>query len=511
MALDQVRIESGIVEGYPAGNQFITVFKGIPFAKPPVGEFRWRAPQPAEPWEGVYKAYKFGNIAMQPRFVSEGGGTSLAAQEFYVRDYPMSEDCLYLNIWTPAETGEEKLPVAVYCHGGGYETGYSYLNAYDGEGFAKRGIVLVTVAYRVNVFGFLSHPELAAEDPHGSSGNYGLMDLICAVEWIRRNIAAFGGDPENISLFGQSAGGGCVQNMIASPLMKGKIRRAIMQSSGGISRDDFGACRTREADEEIGKRFFEFLGVKDVSEARAVDARTIEEKYKEFKKSDFYGMIFIPDVDGYVLPEAPADYFQAGKHDDIEYMVGCTRDEMRRFGAPAPSYETLKQDAARFGSYAETYLARIHADDPEKVQPCFEDPIGNSFLAAALAFCENQNDLGYKPAHMYYFTYVPPGAEAMGAHHSVEHHYVFQTLMRSRRAYTGFDFDLSNELADYWANFIKTGDPNPAGTDRWKPYTEEAPEALIIDRERAMGEVPRLPIVQFQLEYSLGKLDARKS
>ena len=506
MSLNQVRTESGIVEGYPGGNQFITVFKGIPFAKPPVGDLRWRAPQPCDPWDGVLKAYQFGNIAMQPRFVSEGGGTSLAAQEFYVRDYPMSEDCLYLNIWTPAKTGGEKLPVAVYIHGGGYETGYSYLNAYDGEGFAKRGVVMVTVAYRVNVFGFLSHPALAAEDPNDSSGNYGLMDLVAAIEWVRRNIAGFGGDPDNISLFGQSAGGGCVQNLCATPLLKGKIRHAIMQSSGGVSKNNFGDCRSRAEDEEIGKRFFEFLGVKDPAGARALPAELVEEKYKEFKNTSFYGMLFIPNVDGYVLPEDPADYFLAGKQDDIEYMVGCTRDEMRRPGAPAPSPEQLKKDAARYGAYAEQYLERIGAEDPEKVQPCFEDPIGNSFLSAALAFCENQNDLDRKPAYMYYFTYVPPGAEEMGAHHSVEHHYVFQTLVRSKRPYTGFDFDLSNELADYWANFVRTGNPNPAGTDLWKPYTAEAPEGLIIGKERKMGEIPRLPNVQFQIEYSLGKL-----
>ena len=164
MALLQVKTENGIVEGLPAGNQAVSVFKGIPFAKAPVGELRWKAPQPAENWDGVLQAYKFAPIAMQPRFVSEGGGTSLAAQEFYVVEFPMSEDCLYLNVWTPAKSADEKLPVAVYIHGGGYETGYSYLNAYDGEGFAKRGVIMVTVSYRLNVFGFLAHPDLAAEN-----------------------------------------------------------------------------------------------------------------------------------------------------------------------------------------------------------------------------------------------------------------------------------------------------------------------------------------------------------
>ena len=506
MALTQVKTENGIVEGYPAGNQNITVFKGIPFAKPPVGDLRWRAPEPAENWEGVRRCYQFGNICVQKRFISEGGGTGLAAQEFYVRDYPMSEDCLYLNIWTPAKTGEEKLPVAVYIHGGGYETGYSYLNAYDGEGFAKRDIVMVTVAYRLNVFGFLATPELTAEDPHGSSGNYGTMDLVAAVEWVRRNIAAFGGDPENLSLFGQSAGGGCVQNLCASPLMKGKIRNAIFQSSGGISRGSLLDSPSRETAEQRGTAFLEFCGAKNLAEARALSAEYLIRKYQEYSGAG-YGMLFPPAVDGYVLPEDPAVYFLEGKHDDIHYMVGCTKDEMRRPGAPAPSREELAAFAKkRYGAErVDAFLAQIHADDPEAVQPMFEDQMGNDFLSADLAFCENQNDLGYNPAYLYYFTYVPPGAGATGAHHSVEHHYVFQTLLRSKRPYTGFDFELSNELADYWANFIKTGNPNPEGKETWKPYTAEAPEGLIIGRERRMERVPEMPNVTFQKNYSLGK------
>lgn len=508
MALLQVKTENGIVEGLPAGNQAVSVFKGIPFAKPPVGPLRWRAPQPAENWEGVLKAYKFAPIAMQPRFVSEGGGTSLAAQEFYVVEFPQSEDCLYLNVWTPAKSAEEKLPVAVYVHGGGYETGYSYLNAYDGEGFAKRGIVMVTVSYRLNLFGFLAHPDLAAEDEHHSTGNYGTMDLIAAVEWVKRNIAAFGGDPDNMTLFGQSAGGGCVQNLCATPLLHGQIQHAIFQSSGGVSKSSVMDSLPLAETEAIGKEFFDYIGAGSVEEARAMDAETLIQKYQEFKKNDGYGMIFCPTIDGYVIPEAQADYFLSGKHADIDYMVGCTRDEMRRFGAKAPSYEEIAAMAKkRYGDKAELYLEAIHAEDAEAVQPCFEDNMGNDMLAANLAWCENQNNLGRKPSYMYYFTYVPPGAEEMGAHHSVEHHYVFQTLVRSKRPYTGFDYDLSNELADYWANFCKTGNPNAPGKETWKPYTQDAPEALIIGRERRMGVVPRLPNVAFQVDYSLGKLD----
>ena len=193
MALLKVQTEGGMVEGLPANNQAVSIFKGIPFAKPPAGDLRWRPPEPVKPWEGTLKAFKFPDICTQPRFASEGGNT-LAATEFYVVEFPMSEDFLSLNIWTPAKSPEEKLPVAVYIHGGGYETGYSYLNAYDGEGFAKRGVIMVTIPYRLNFLGFLAHPELAAEEPNGSTGNYGLLDQIAAINWVRRNIPAFGGE-----------------------------------------------------------------------------------------------------------------------------------------------------------------------------------------------------------------------------------------------------------------------------------------------------------------------------
>lgn len=505
MALLQVTTENGIVEGLPGSNQAISIFKGIPFAKPPTGDLRWRAPQPAEPWEGVRQCYKFASIPVQPRFSSEGGGNTLAAQEFYVMEYPTSEDCLYLNVWTPAKSADEKLPVGVYFHGGGFETGYSYLNAYDGEGFAKRDIVIVTVAYRLNLFGFLAHPLLAEEDPHGSTGNYGTLDQIAGVEWVKRNIAAFGGDPDNITLFGQSAGGFSVQNLCAAPLLKGRFQRAIMQSGGGLNKyADLNPLPKGEA-YRTSIQFLEFLGVRTPQEARELDAEMMVLRMKEFKKTDSYSLLFYPCIDGYALTEPLADYFCAGKQPDIDYLLGCTADEMRRPGTRPPAYEVIEARAReKYKDLADRYLEAIQAQDPAACQPYFEDPTGSQMLAGDLAWCENQLRLGRRPAYMYYFTYVPPGAD--GAHHSAEHHYVFQTLVRSKRPYKGFDFDLSNELADYWANFIKTGNPNAKDSDTWKPYTAEAPEALIIAKERYMGSVPRPADVAFQADYSLGKL-----
>lgn len=506
MAILQAKTENGLVEGLPAGNQSVSVFKGIPYAKPPVGELRWKAPQPVENWEGVYQAFKFSDICPQPRFASEGGNT-LAATEFYVVEYPLNEDCLYLNVWTPAKSPEEKLPVAVYIHGGGFETGYGYLNAYDGEGFAKRGIVMVTFNYRLNVFGFLANQELAAEDPNGSTGNYGTLDQVAAIKWVKRNIAAFGGDPDRITLFGQSAGGCSVQNMCACPLVKGDFIRAIMQSGGGLSRGSLLDALSHERALENGNLFLELLGVSSIEEARQVDAQTLVDKYQEFKQT-YPGLPFSPSVDGYALTEAPAQYFLSGKHADIDTMVGCTSDEMRHKGNPIPKMDVLAKIAESYEEDNKEYLKVIDPHNPEYCAQFFENRMGDDMLAGDIAWCENQVALGRKPAYAYYFTYVPPGAEATGAHHSVEHHFVFQTLLRSKRPYTGFDFDLSNELADYWANFIKTGNPNSRGKQVWKPYGKPSARMLEIGKERKMIAPPGNAYVKFMVKHSLKKLDA---
>ena len=507
MALLQVKTENGIVEGLPAGNQSVSIFKGIPFAKPPVGDLRWKAPQPAEDWDGVLLCHQFAPIPMQARFASEGGGNTLAAQEFYVIDFPMSEDCLYLNIWTPAKSDSEKLPVAVYIHGGGMETGYSYLNAYDGEAFAKRGVIMVTIAYRLGIFGFMAHPDLAAEDPHHSTGNYAIMDQVAALAWIHRNIAAFGGDPENVTIFGQSAGGMSVQNLCGTPLANGLYQHAIMQSGGGLSKcgpmDEF----SLEKAYECSSKYLAYAGIDSPVNARNRDAKELIDLFVEFKGDKGYSGMFQPCVDGYVHPLPMAEYFMKGMQPDIDYMIGCTRDEMRRFGAPAPTYEQIKATAeAAYGDKAAQFLKAVHADDPKVCARYFEDPIGSNMLSGDLAWCENQLILGRKPAYEYYFTYVPPGAEAMGAHHSVEHHYVFQTLVRSKRPYTGFDFDLSNKLCDYWTNFCKTGNPNGNGEETWAPFTKEHPEALIIDGPCHMGKVEREPQIAFHVDYTLDRL-----
>ena len=445
MALLKVKVKEGWLQGMPAANQMFSVFRGVPFAEPPVGNLRWKDPQPKKPWDGIRNCYIFPAIAMQERLPSEGGNR-LAAREFYVGDLQCSEDCLYLNIWTPAKSREEKLPVAIYIHGGGHQTGYSYLNCYDGEGFCKRGIIMVTIPYRLNVFGYLCHPELTAEG--GTPGNYGVKDQLAAIRWVKENIAAFGGDPENITLFGQSGGASSVDNLCVLPLARGLFQRAIMQSGGGIRPVYSFWSSSVERAEEAGAAFLKELGVSSIKEARACDSESILAAYsrlqrKKLREEEPEPMVpsmgyvrFSPLDDGKIFPKQVTEYYRSGDYPQLDYMLGSTNGE---------HWETTIQN---------------------------------------LAFAERNAELGYKPCYLYYFTYVPPGADR--AHHSVEHHYVFQTLNRSYRPYAGKDWDLSNELADYWANFMRTGNPNTPGQDLWKPYNLSQYNALEIGENRSM-------------------------
>ena len=431
MALLKAKVEEGWLEGLPASNQMFSIFKGVPFAAPPVGELRWKDPQPHEPWEGVRPAYKFGPLAYQEPYVSEGGG--IVSTEFYVGNYERSEDCLYLNIWTPAKEPGEKLPVCVYIHGGGHQTGYSYLNCYDGEGFCKRGVIMVSIAYRLNVFGYLVHPDLEAEAKAagaGTPGNYGVKDQLAAMKWIHRNIAAFGGDPDNVTIFGQSGGASSVDNMVVLPAAQGLFKRAIMQSGGGIRPVYSEWSSSLEKASFNGVKFLEVLGVKTVEEARKLSSEEVLAAYTKYKtipilENETPGMgggfmRFSPVDDGYIFPEPVVDMYRSGKYPETDYMLSSTSGE--------PANTTIQN----------------------------------------LAFAEVNARLGRKAPYLLYFNYVPPGAE--NAHHSVEHHYVFQTLNRSYRPYAGYDWELSNKLADMWANFMKTGNPNYEGCDEWKPY-----------------------------------------
>lgn len=506
MALLKVKTEGGYVQGQPSANQRNSLFKGIPYAAPPVGALRWKAPQPVIPWDGVLDCSKWPKICPQEHRPSEGGDGS----EFIGMLKPeTSEDCLYLNIWTPAKDSSEKLPVAVYIHGGGLQAGYSYVNHFDGDGFCKRGVILVTINYRLNLFGYLAHPELTLESPHKASGNYGTMDQAAAIHWVKRNIAEFGGDPDCISVFGQSGGADAVLSMCTTKLTKGIIKRAVMQSAGAMMVGLIGRSLPLSEAEQKGVEFFDYVGAKNLAEARAMDAEFLEASLIKYNKEVMKGTVglggFSPNVDGYVMEEDRLELLRKGLHHDLDYMVGCTSQEMWIDEPKVPPVEAVRKDAERlFGDLADKYLEQIRPQDTEYAKQFFQNPMGEGMLAADLAWCENQLVQGMKPAYMYYFTLVPPGAK--NAHHSAEHHYVFQTLLRSNRPYGGRDLDLSNMLAGYWANFMKTGNPNGGGLPEWKPYTKESPKALELKYEPEMVKVPEKANVKFMKDFALQRI-----
>ncbi len=306
-----VKVTGGTVSGVPGRDASITVFKGLPFAAPPVGDQRWRAPKPVVPWAGTKKADRFGSSCIQTIVTERKPWT----YEFMAHN-EISEDCLYLNVWTGAQSPNERRPVYVYIHGGGNREGSGGIQVYDGEGLAKKGIVVVTINYRLGVFGFFVHPELTKESGVNASGNYALLDIIAALRWIHDNIAAFGGDPAKVTIGGQSAGAGNTHNLVASPLAKGLFRGAIAQS--GSSYGPGNARRLSEA-EPVGVKFAEAKGAHSLGELRKLPWQTIFEPVP--------GLTFGATVDGYVLKASPSDTFAAGTQNDVPTLTGGNRHD----------------------------------------------------------------------------------------------------------------------------------------------------------------------------------------
>ncbi len=419
-----VRVREGQLEGCRSADQKSIIFRGVPYAEPPVGALRWKRPQPKTPWTGVRPAVEFSAKAHQADLTREG----FYAKEFYTDEkIERSEDCLYLNIWAPADAQPgDKLPVFFWVHGGAFLHGCGAEKEFDGEQFARNGVILVTINYRVGALGFFAHPDLAAENPEWISGNYGIYDQIAALTWCRQNIASFGGDPDNITAAGQSAGCMSVQILISSPLTKGMIRRAILQSGGGLNglNRDFSQA-TREA---VSKKLMEALGASTIEEMRAIPGEKIAEVQYTIRAED--GLCWTPVVDGVLLTAPVDDVARAGGAHDIDYMIGSTGDDI---GADARRLE-----------YSAVYWAK------------------------------NQLALGRRPAYLYFFDRKLPGDDA-GAFHSAELWYEFHTLDRAWRPWEPCDRALEKAVSTYWANFARCGDPNGAGLPHWRPYTADAP------------------------------------
>lgn len=497
----------GTLRGLPSSDPRVTVFKGVPFAQPPVGKNRWRAPQPPTPWEGVLEAYAYAPISVQN---TPGVGDGLYDREWHVDPgIAMGEDNLYLNIWTPAKTGNEKFPVLVWYFGGGYQWGYPPEMEFDGERLARRGIIVVSVNYRLNVFGFLAHPEITAEAPE-APGNFGLLDQAAGLKWVYENIAAFGGDPENITIAGQSAGGGSVMHQLTHEGNRPYIKKAIILSAMIRSPYETGKAFVDPAPladaEAAGKAFFESMGVSSLEEARAMDADAVLAAYDRFVADH---PRFFPITDGKFCTGSPLSMIAGNKCPDVPLMAGSTCDEFPAVFFAADAGELEEKAKTLFGEKAETFL-----NFPEAKAPCSGGfaSVNGIELTCASVFEKRAENGAKAPAYCYRFGPEVPGWDRPGVFHSFDLWFFFETLMRCWRPLKGAHYDLSRQMANYWANFIRSGDPNGKdadGTDmtEWKPYTAEKQDGVFFGMQ---GAVPMKicdgDMMMFLKEETKGKI-----
>ena len=459
-----VKTDDGKVHGKLINSGAVRAFQGIPYAAPPVGDLRWKAPQPAAPWKGEFDATKYGHHCAQGR---------VFADMIFQDDSP-SEDCLSLNVYTPANaSSKSKLPVMFWIHGGGYAGGGSSEPRHNGDFMPTKGVILVTINYRLGVFGFLATPELAAEQG-GSAGNYGLMDMVAALEWVKKNISGFGGDPANVTIFGESAGSFAVSTLMAAPSAQGLFAKAIGESGGALNQGTlaYEPLATRGPKDE---KFVEGLGVKTLAELRAVPTdKVLEAAAKN-------GMVgFPPDIDGKFLTEPVVDTYTAGKQAHVPLLAGFNRDE-GSFLAQGMTPEKWKAMATqRFGDKADAFLALYPGTTQAEVERSATDFGGDSFIAyGTWKWMEFHRKTGDSPVYRYKLDLASPPSKfhpGSFAFHSDDIEYIFGTLdTRPGSEWRDEDRKLSDEMMSSWTNFAKTGDPNGAGLPTWPKYGEGDP------------------------------------
>jgi para-nitrobenzyl esterase len=464
-AAPKVKIDTGAVTGKSEGK--VDAFLGIPYAAPPVGDLRWKPPMPAAKW-GDRDATKFGSRCMQTDVF----------HDMVFRDPGISEDCLYLNVWAPAKSSGKKLPVMVWIYGGGFVAGATSEQRQDGTNLAKHDVIVVSMNYRLGVFGFFVHPDLVSESEHHAAGNYGLLDQVAALEWVKRNIAAFGGDPGNVTIFGESAGSFSVCSLMASPLTKGLIHKAIGESGGAFSATGLRLEPASVVGEKHAKFAEESLGAKTVAEARAVPAQKLLDAAADATKGGHFRFGF--DIDGYFLPKSVADIFAAGEQNDIPLIAGWNHDEGAGPVDPKnkPTPATLKALAEKdFDGKSEDFLKVYSASNDEQAARVTTDYNGDRFIAyATWKWLEAQKATGKSPVYHYRFDLALPydsKREGGGtvAFHSAEIEYVFGQLdSKSWIKWRKEDRAVSAEMQKYWTNFAKTGDPNGPGLPKWPAY-----------------------------------------
>ncbi len=463
-----VKTDKGKVQGaFTADNQ-VRAFKGIPYAAPPIGDLRWQPPQPAAKWKGVRDATQFGFHCMQTN-----GYTDMV-----FRDPGPSEDCLTLNVWTPADAKKGSLPVMVWIYGGGFHAGTTSEPRQDGQFLAHRNVVVVSMNYRLGIFGFFVHPELTAESPHHASGNYGLMDQNAALEWVQKNIANFGGDPHNVTIFGESAGSFSVSTLMASPLSQDRFQKAIGESGGAFFSNSL-RYLPREVSEQQDMKFTEAaFDTTDLAALRKIPAdQLVKETETELKQLH---VSFSPDIDGWFLPESVPDIYAAGKQAHIPLLAGWNADEDRGtviFSKPPVTAESFTAQAqSMFGPDADEFLKLYPTNSKAEALRSAGDFSSDRFIIySTWRWLEAQVKTGGEPVYRYRLDLDPPGDKfhpaGIGVFHSDDIEYVFGTLdSRQGAVWSPEDRKLSDEIQQYWTNFARTGDPNGNDLPKWPVY-----------------------------------------
>ena len=462
LSIDSILVEGGLISGKTDSSGQVKIFKGIPFATPPLGELRWKAPQAVQPWEGIKACTENPSAPMQNPPVPFFAWSA----EFLIPAEPISEDCLYLNVWTAAERMDEKRPVMVWIYGGGFSSGGNTVPLYDGEELAKKGIVVVALNYRVGMLGFLAHPDLSAENPDQTSGNYGILDQIAGLEWVKKNIAAFGGDPDNVTIAGQSAGAFSVNALVVSPKAKSLFHKAIAQSGGMFNRGS-GLVSGLQGAEERGKQLIDTLGI-TLAEFRKIPADSL------LKIPGRFG----PVVDGKVLPSV-RQAFEDGSFSDVPLLTGWNADDRVSANQPMTPKEFKANAKKQYGGRAGEYLELFPAGNEMELEETQKTIAVLGFGFQNYTWAKLQTEKGQKDAYVYYFTRIPPGEPNYGAFHSAEFSYALHTLRNWNRPFEQVDYDLEKNMSDYWVNFVKTGNPNGPGLQEWPVFDPENP--LVIE------------------------------
>lgn len=469
-----VRVKAGLLRGRM--QETTRAFLGIPYAAPPVGKLRWAPPQPALAWEGVRAATEFGAHPWQPSLF----------KDMIFRDAGPSEDCLTLNVWTPANSAEAKLPVMVWIYGGGFFAGGTSEQRQDGARLAARGVVVVSMNYRLGVFGFFAHPELIAESPQHAAGNYGLMDQLAALQWVQDNIAAFGGDPKNVTIFGESAGSASVSALMASPRAKGTFHKAIGESGSLFSLGGLVLKPVAERAKEDADYVGQVSGAHTLAELRALPAEKLLEAVTKGPgvRADYW---FAPNIDGEFLTATMTECFARGGQNDVPLLAGWNHDEGGLPGAAKGSPIEALQRTARdeFGADAEEFLRLYPADTTERAARSRAEFGGDKFIGfSTWAWLEAQVNTGREPVYRFRFDRAPPtdfAGHPRGAFHSAEIIYVFGAFdAQPQVPWTDTDRAVSALMQTYWTNFARTGNPNGTGLPAWPRYSADTTWSTVI-------------------------------